>query len=61
MKNSLFTHWLVTCLVSIVFSTTGFAEPADVANQREVDEEENVQQKAREKYAGIWRIETIAS
>ncbi len=61
MKYSLFTHWLVMCLVSIFFSTTGFAEPTDGTNQREVDEEENVQQRAREKYAGIWRIETIAS
>ena len=61
MKYYRLTHWLVICLVSTVFSTTGFAEPADVVNQGEVDEEENVQQKAREKYAGIWRIETIAS
>ena len=39
----------------------GLAEPTDQVNQQEVNDEEKIQQKAREEYAGLWRIETITS
>ena len=61
MQPSFFVRWLVICLTSIVFSVTGFAEPPSGAKQLEVDEELKFQQKARQDYAGTWRIETIAS
>ena len=61
MQPSLFMRWLVICLAFIIFSATGFAEPPNGAKQLEVDEELKVQQKARQDYAGTWRIETIAS
>ena len=61
MQPSFFVRWLVICLASIVFSVTGFAEPPSGAKQLEVDEELKFQQKARQDYAGTWRIETIAS
>ena len=61
MKYSLFTHWLFVCLVLTVFAARGLAEPADQVNQQEDNKEEKIQQKAREEYAGLWRIEKIAS
>ena len=61
MKYPLFTHWLFVCLVLTVFAARGLAEPADQVNQQEDNKEEKIQQKAREEYAGLWRIEKIAS
>ena len=61
MKYSLFTHWLFVCLVLTVCAARGLAEPAYKANQQEDNKEEKIQQKAREEYAGLWRIETIVS
>lgn len=61
MQHSLFVRWLVICLTLIVFSARGFAEPPNTSKQLEVDKEIEVQQKARQDYAGTWRIETIAS
>ncbi|MDO7681084.1 MAG: TIGR03067 domain-containing protein [Pirellulales bacterium] len=61
MKYSDFAHWFFVCLVLTVSAARGFAEPADQVNQQEGNKEEKIQQKAREEYAGLWRIETIAS
>ncbi len=61
MQHSLFVRWLVICLTLIIFSARGLAEPPNTSKQVEVDEEIEVQQKARQDYAGTWRIETIAS
>ncbi len=61
MQYSLFMRRLVICLTFIIFSARGFAEPINTSKQLEVDEELKVQQKARQDYAGTWRIETIAS
>ena len=61
MKYSDCTHWFFVCLVLIVCAARGLAEPADQVNQQEGNKEEKIQQKAREEYAGLWRIETVAS
>ena len=61
MKNSDWTHLFFVCLVLIVCAARGLAEPADQVNQQEGNKEEKIQQKAREEYAGLWRIETITS
>ena len=61
MKSSNFTHWFFVCLVLTVCAARGLAEPAYQVNQQEDNKEEKIQQKAREEYAGLWRIETIVS
>ena len=61
MKYSDFSHWFFVSLVLTVCAARGFAEPADQVNQQEGSKEEKIQQKAREEYAGLWRIEKIAS
>ena len=49
------------CLVLTVCAARGFAEPADQVNQQKGSKEEKIQQKAREEYAELWRIEKIVS
>ena len=50
------------CLVSTFFSTTGFAEPADQVQISAKSMKKKTFSKGPEReYAGIWRIETIAS
>ncbi len=61
MKHSDFTHLFLACVVLTACAVRGLAEPTDQVNQEEVDEEEKIQQKAREEYAGLWLIETIVS
>ncbi len=61
MKCSDFTHWFFVCLVLTVCAAKGLAEPVDQVNQEEDNKEEKIQQKAREDYAGLWRIEKISS
>ena len=61
MKYSDFGHWFFVSLVLTVCAARGLAEPADQVNQQEGNKEEEIQQKAREEYAGLWRIETITS
>ena len=61
MQPSLFVRWLIICLAFIIFAATGFAEPPNREKQLDVDKELKVQQKAKQDYAGTWRIETIAS
>ena len=61
MKYSDFSHWFFVSLVLAVCAARGLAEPADQVNQQEGNKEEKIQQKAREEYAGLWRIETITS
>ena len=61
MKYSDFGHWFFVSLVLTVCAARGLAEPADQVNQQEGNKEEKIQQKAREEYAGLWLIETIAS
>jgi len=61
MKYSDFGHWFFVSLVLTVCAARGLAEPADQVNQQDGNKEEKIQQKAREEYAGLWRIEKIAS
>ena len=56
-----FTHLFFVCVVLTACAVRGLAEPTDQVNQQEVNDEEKIQQKAREEYAGLWRIETITS
>ena len=61
MKYTDFGHWFFVSLVLTVCAARGLAEPADQVNQQEGNKEEKIQEKAREEYAGLWRIEKIAS
>ena len=61
LKYPNFTHLFFVCVVLTACAVRGLAEPTDQVNQQEVNDEEKIQQKAREEYAGLWRIETITS
>ena len=61
LKYPNFTHLFFVCVLLTACAVRGLAEPTDQVNQQEVNDEEKIQQKAREEYAGLWRIETITS
>ena len=61
LKYANFIHLFFVCVVLTACAVRGLAEPTDQVNQQEVNDEEKIQQKAREEYAGLWRIETITS